>query len=102
MKRTIVAIALLTMTAWLPQQAAAQNNTLGGAIVGGVVGGVIGGAATGRAEGALVGAVIGGAAGAAIGSQSERRQGHYWHRGGCYQRVQGGYVQVAPRRCGYY
>jgi outer membrane lipoprotein SlyB len=101
MKRTIVATALLAMTAVLPQPAAAQNNALGGAIVGGVVGGVIGGAATGRTEGAIVGAVIGGVAGAAIGAESERRRGNYWHRGACYQRVQGGYVQVHPRRCGY-
>lgn len=101
MKRTIVASALLALSAVMPQPAAAQN-TLGGAIVGGVVGGVIGGAATGRAEGAIVGAVIGGVAGAAIGAEAERRQGHYWHRGACYRRVQGGYVQVSPRRCGYY
>lgn len=100
MKQAIVATALLAMTAVLPQPVAAQN-ALGGAIVGGVVGGVIGGAATGRAEGAIVGAVIGGVAGAAIGAEAERRRGNYWHRGACYQRVQGGYVQVSPRRCGY-
>jgi len=79
--------------------AAAQNNTVGGAIVGGVLGGVIGGAATGRAEGALVGAVIGGAAGAAIGSQAERRRGHYYYHDNCYRRVRGGYVRVSRRYC---
>ena len=97
MKRTIVATALLAMTAVLPQSAAAQNN----ALVGGVVGGVIGGAATGRTEGAIVGAVIGGVAGAAIGAEAERRRGYYWHRGACYRAVRGGYQQVNPRRCGY-
>lgn len=100
MKRTIVASALLAMTAVAPQPAVAQD-AIGGAILGGVVGGVIGGAATGRAEGAIVGAVIGGVAGAAIGSEAERRRGHYWHRGSCYRRVQGGYVQVSRRHCGY-
>jgi len=100
MKGTIVATALLAMTAVIPQPAAAQNNAVGGAIVGGVVGGVIGGAATGRAEGALVGAVIGGVAGAAIGAEAERRRGYYWHRGACYRAVPGGYQQVSPRRCG--
>jgi hypothetical protein len=41
-------------------------------------------------------------AGAAIGAEAERRRGYYWHRGACYQRVQGGYVQVNPRRCDVY
>ncbi len=100
MNRMIVAAALLTLTAVVPQPAVAQD-AIGGAIVGGVVGGVIGGAATGRTEGAIVGAVIGGVAGAAIGAEAERRRGYYWHRGHCYRRVQGGYAQVSPRRCGF-
>ncbi|HWM46911.1 MAG TPA: glycine zipper domain-containing protein [Xanthobacteraceae bacterium] len=101
MKRMFVAAALLlALPAVTPYPAAAQD-AIGGAIVGGVVGGVIGGAATGRAEGAIVGAVIGGVAGAAIGAEAERRRGYYWHRGVCYKHVQGGYVRVSSRRCGF-
>jgi outer membrane lipoprotein SlyB len=99
MQRILLGAALLASVATLTQPASAQNDALGGAILGGVVGGVIGGAATGRAGGAIVGAVVGGAAGAAIGSEAERRRGYYWYRGGCYRRVQGGYVQVSPRYC---
>jgi outer membrane lipoprotein SlyB len=103
MKRIFGAAAVFALALSVQQAtvrpAAAQNNTVGGAIVGGVLGGVIGGAATGRPEGALVGAVIGGAAGAAIGSQSERRHGHYYYQNDCYRRVRGGYVRVSRRYC---
>jgi uncharacterized protein YcfJ len=100
MIRPIAAVSLLALAAIAPQPAAAQD-ALGGAIVGGAVGGIIGGAATGRAGGAVAGAIIGGVAGAAIGAEAERRRGYYWHHGGCYRRVQGGYALIPSRYCGY-
>lgn len=45
-----VVLAVLALLALVPvQQAAAQNNTLGGAIIGGGIGAIVGGAATGKA-----------------------------------------------------
>ncbi len=82
------------------QEAAAQDNTLGGAIVGGVLGGVVGGALGGRG-GAAAGAIIGAGTGAAIAAQGERRPGGYrYYRGGCYIEQPGGWVAVSPRHCG--
>ena len=43
------------------RQAAAQDNTMGGALLGGAAGAIIGGAATGRAGGAVAGGIIGAA-----------------------------------------
>ena len=40
------------------QRAAAQNNTVGGALLDGAAGAIIGGAATGRAGGAVAGGII--------------------------------------------
>ena len=97
-RNTIGAVALLALTAAIPQPAAAQD-ALSGAIVGGALGGIIGGAATGRGGGALAGAIIGGATGAMLGAEAERRRGYYWWHGGCYRRVQGGYARMDPRYC---
>jgi outer membrane lipoprotein SlyB len=101
-KRTVAAGAFLTLAALLPvQQASAQNNVLGGAIVGGAVGGIIGGAVGRGAGGAVAGAVIGATAGAAIAAEAERRRGgYYWWHGGCYYRYQNGsWLQVQPGYC---
>jgi hypothetical protein len=86
MIRSIVTGLLLTLLVALPgQEASAQNNTLGGAIVGGAVGGIIGGAATGRGSGVAIGAAIGATTGALIGAEADRRRGgHYWWKGDCY------------------
>ena len=74
MIRIVTALATATLvTLAADSPAAAQNNTLGGAIIGGGVGAVIGGAATNSAGGAIAGGVIGAAAGAALGSQMEPR-----------------------------
>jgi outer membrane lipoprotein SlyB len=63
---------MLALVAMLPaQNASAQDNTMGGAIIGGGIGAIIGGAATGNAGGAIAGGIIGAAAGAALGSQME-------------------------------
>ena len=48
-----MAIALVLFGLVPERQAAAQDNTMGGAILGGAAGAIIGGAATGRAGGAL-------------------------------------------------
>jgi uncharacterized protein YcfJ len=84
------------------QQASAQENVLGGAILGGAAGAIIGGAATGRAGGAAAGAVIGATTGAVIGSQMEpRRGGYYWYEGRCwYRHPNGEYHRVSVRQCG--
>lgn len=103
MIRTMTAVALLGLTVMLPaQQASAQNNTLGGAIIGGTAGAIIGGAATGRAGGAVAGGIIGAAAGAALGAQMEpRRRGYYWYQGRCWiRRGDGNYYRVSSRYCG--
>ncbi len=55
MTRTTIAIALALIALTPVPQAAAQNNTLGGALLGGTAGAIIGGAATGRAGGAVAG-----------------------------------------------
>ena len=74
MTRFIMALAMLALLAGAaPRQAAAQDNTLGGALFGGAAGAIIGGAATGRAGGAVAGGIIGAAAGAMLGSQLEPR-----------------------------
>jgi outer membrane lipoprotein SlyB len=103
MTRTIaIAAAALALAALTPlRPAAAQNNTLGGAIIGGGIGAVIGGAATGRAGGAVAGGIIGAAAGAALGSQMEpRRRGYYWYDGRCWVlRKDGNYYLVKRNRC---
>jgi Na+/proline symporter len=104
MIRTIGAAALLALAAAMPlQQAAAQENVLGGALLGGAAGAIIGGAATGRGSGAAAGAVIGATTGALIGSQMEPRQaGYYWYEGRCWLRYPNGeYHRVSRRHCGY-
>ncbi len=92
MIRIITALAVLALLAGMPaQQASAQNNTLGGALLGGAIGAGVGAAATGKAGGALVGGMIGAAAGAALGSQMEpRRGGYYWYDGRCYRQHRDG------------
>jgi hypothetical protein len=103
MIRMIGAGALLMLASTMPlQQASAQENILGGAILGGAAGAIIGGAATGRAGGAAAGAVIGATTGAVIGSQMEpRRGGYYWYEGRCWYRHPNGEYHRAPRRhCG--
>ena len=51
-----VFLAVLALLAFVPvRQAAAQNNTIGGAIIGGGIGAIVGGAATGKAGGAVAG-----------------------------------------------
>ena len=82
------------------EQAAAQGNTLGGAIVGGVGGAIVGGALGGN-RGAAAGAVLGAATGAAIGAQGEPRPGGYrYYQNGCYvQQGDGSWVGVSPRYC---
>jgi outer membrane lipoprotein SlyB len=57
-----IVFALLIPT----QRAAAQNNTVGGALLGGAAGTIIDGAATGRVGGAVAGGIIGAAAGARL------------------------------------
>lgn len=103
MIRTIGAVALLMLASAMPlQQASAQENILGGALLGGAAGAIIGGAATGRAGGAAAGAVIGATTGAVIGSQMEpRRGGYYWYEGRCwYRHPNGEYHRVTRRYCG--
>ena len=103
MIRTFAAAAVLTLAASMPlQQASAQDNVLGGAIIGGGLGAIIGGAATGKAGGAIAGGIIGAAAGAALGAQMEpRRAGYYWYDGRCWARYPNGdYHRVSRRYCG--
>jgi len=100
--RIITAIAALALVAMMPaQQASAQDNILGGAILGGTAGAIIGGAATGKAGGAVAGGIIGAAAGAALGSQLEpRRGGYYWYNGRCWIRYRdGSYHRVSSDYC---
>jgi hypothetical protein len=102
MIRIVAATALVAVLALAPTgQAAAQNNTLGGAIIGGGVGAIIGGAATNSAGGAVAGGIIGAAAGAALGSQMEpRHRGYYWYKGRCWaRRGNGDYYRVSSRHC---
>ena len=103
MIRNITAIAALALVTMLPaQQASAQDNVLGGAILGGTAGAIIGGAATGKAGGAIAGGIIGAAAGAALGSQMEpRARDYYWYNGRCWlRRGDGNYYRVSQRYCG--
>ena len=93
--------ALLALAVCAPaQEAAAQGNTLGGAIFGGAAGAIVGGAVGGR-NGAAAGAIIGAATGAAIGAQGEPRPGGYrYYQNGCYvQQGDGSWVGVSPRYC---
>ena len=102
MIRILTVIATFAVLALTPMgPVAAQNNTLGGALIGGGVGAIIGGTATNSAGGAVAGGIIGAAAGAALGSQLEpRRRGYYWHNGNCWQRRgDGNYYRVPRSRC---
>ena len=93
--------ALLALAVCGPlEQAAAQGNPLGGAIVGGVAGAVVGGAVGGN-RGAAVGAIIGAGTGAAIAAQGDPRPGGYrYYQNGCYvQQPDGSWVGVSPRYC---
>ena len=93
--------ALLALAVVMPaHEAAAQNNTLGGALFGGAAGAIVGGA-VGGGRGAAIGAVIGAGTGAAIASEGDRRRdGYYWYHDGCYiQRGDGGWMRVDPRYC---
>jgi hypothetical protein len=93
--------ALLGLAVCAPvERAAAQANTLGGAIFGGVAGAIVGGALGGN-SGAAAGAVLGAATGAAIGAQGEPRPGGYrYYQNGCYvQEPDGSWVGVSPRYC---
>jgi uncharacterized membrane protein len=98
---TLLVVALMA-DAMPMQPAAAQNNTLGGALLGGTAGAIIGGAATGRAGGAIAGGIIGAAAGAALGSQLEPRAGgYYWYDGRCWIQYSDGSYHRVPRRYCY-
>jgi uncharacterized membrane protein len=101
----IVAVLAATCVTLTPRQAAAQDNTLGGALLGGAAGAIIGGAATGRAGGAIAGGVIGAAAGAILGSQLEPRPRYgryYWYKGHCWRKGHdGNYYRTRPRYCDY-
>jgi outer membrane lipoprotein SlyB len=102
MIQTISAAAVIALVAIAPvKPAAAQDNTLGGALLGGAAGAIIGGAATGKAGGAVAGGIIGAAAGAMIGSQLEpRRPGYYWYQDSCWlKRRDGSYIRVSRRYC---
>ena len=93
--------ALLALAICVPgKPAAAQNNTLGGAIVGGAAGAILGGA-VGGGRGAAVGAILGAGTGAAIASQGDPRPGgYYYYQNGCYlPRGDGSYVAVSPAYC---
>ena len=78
MTRTTTAVALLAIAIAVPiQSAAAQNNTLGGAL-------------------------LGGTAGAMLGSQLEPRSGgYYWYDGRCWVRYGDGSYHRVPRRYCY-
>ena len=95
-----IAAVLALVSAMPAHEAAAQNNTLGGAIFGGAAGAIVGGA-LGGGRGAAIGAVLGAGTGAAIASEGERRRnGYYYYRDGCYlQRPDGYWVRVDPRYC---
>jgi len=101
MKRTLAIIAVLALAGVAAlRPAAAQDNTLGGAIIGGGIGAIVGGAATGKAGGAIAGGIIGAAAGAAIGSQMEPRGRYYWYEGRCWRKHRdGSYHRVQRDYC---
>jgi hypothetical protein len=94
---TAIAFALTALILMRP--AAAQDNTIGGAILGGAAGAIIGGAATGKAGGAVAGGIIGAAAGALLGSQLEPRAGgYYWYNDSCWVRHGDGSLHRISRR----
>jgi hypothetical protein len=95
-----IAILLATAMVMPAHEAAAQNNTLGGALFGGAAGAIVGGA-VGGGRGAAIGAIIGAGTGAAIASEGDRRRGgYYWYHDGCYiERGDGGWMRVDPRNC---
>lgn len=96
---TILAVAALFALSPV-RQAAAQDNTIGGAIIGGGIGAIVGGAATGKAGGAIAGGIIGAAAGAMIGSQMEPRGRYYWYDGRCWSKHRdGSYHRVSSKYC---
>lgn len=101
MSRILTIFAVLALIVLAPaRQAAAQNNTLGGAIIGGGIGAIVGGAATNSAGGAVAGGIIGAAAGAALGSQMEPRGRYYWYDGRCWRRYRdGSYHRVSRNYC---
>lgn len=101
MKRILTFVAASTVLATVSlQPAAAQDNTLGGAIIGGGIGAIVGGAATGKAGGAVAGGIIGAAAGAMIGSQMEPRGRYYWYDGRCWRKHRdGSYHRVSRQYC---
>lgn len=102
MVRAIAGAACIALALVMPvQEAAAQENILGGALFGGAAGAIIGGAVGGR-SGAAAGAIIGAGTGAALGAQMERRHtGYYWYNGRCWRRDRGGnYHLVARGYCG--
>jgi uncharacterized protein YcfJ len=106
MTRFIIAVAMLALVVGVaPRQAAAQDNTLGGALFGGAAGAIIGGAATGKAGGAVAGGIIGAAAGAMLGSQLEARPRYgryYWYEGRCWRRARdGNYYRTKRQYCDY-
>jgi hypothetical protein len=52
-------------------------------------------------ESTLGGAIVGAGTGAAIGAQGEPRPGGYrWYQGGCYLEQPGGWAPVSPSYCG--
>ena len=84
----------------LPNGAAAQESTLGGALFGGVAGAILGGVIGGD-RGAATGAMLGAGTGAAIGAQGEPRAGGYrCYQNSCYVEQPGGWAAVSPRYCG--
>ncbi len=98
----IAFMGLLALALAAPvEQAAAQNETLGGALIGGAAGAIVGGA-VGGGRGAAIGAIVGAGTGAAIAAQGQPRPGGYYaYRGGCYaQQPDGSYYAVSPRYCG--
>lgn len=98
MVRILTVVAALAVLALAPlRPAAAQDNTLGGAIIGGGLGAIVGGAATGKAGGAVAGGIIGAAAGAMIGSQMEPRGRYYWYDGRCWRKYRDGSYHRVPR-----
>jgi uncharacterized protein YcfJ len=102
MIRTAIVTIALVASGLVPERpAAAQDSTMGGAILGGAAGAIIGGAATGRAGGAVAGGIIGAATGAMIGSQLEPRPGgYYWYDDRCWVRYRdGSYHRVSSRNC---
>jgi len=106
MTRFMIALAMLVMVIGAaPRDAAAQNNTLGGALLGGAAGAAIGGIAPGKAGGAAVGGVIGAATGAIIGSQLEPRTRYgkyYWYKGRCWRLAgDGNYYRTKSKYCRY-